>query len=1239
MEKNRLSKSIDRIKPYYDVVIIGSGYGGSIAASRLSRLGKKVCLLERGKEYLTGEFPDSSTKALPHIQAHHGNMQMGSKTGLYDFWVSKDINVVKGCGLGGGSLINSNVSIRPENWVFQDSSFPSIFKEEILDKESDLEKGFQLATQMLRPKTYPNTFPKLKKLEALKASAQKLDLPFRLADIHVNFDINGKNHVGVEQKPCNLCGNCAMGCNQGAKNSTMMNYLPDAVTHGAAIFTQTSVDYIEKSGSEWRVHFDVLETDTEHSNMFVSAEMVILAAGTLGSTEIMLRSKQNGLQTSNAIGKRFSGNGDAVSQAYNTDVEINGISKRKPSSKNPTGPGIAGIIDIKNTDNPEQEMILQEGAVPQAMIGFLPFTVSGFAATTGSSQKKIDINRIKRRWATILSGIYSGATQNTQTLLMMGHDNSEGVLSLQKNALHINWKGIGTSENMKLANQRMHENTETLGGTFVPSPTWNNFFNHTAVTVHPLGGCAMAETAKMGVVNHKGQVFDSEEGNTVYQNLYIADGAIVPRSLGSNPLLTISALAERICRIMARDKNWGEIPYIFTANKELPQIEKIESNSSEKSFDEINLKEVQEEELVKKEYLEMKLKTKSVNKKSIQSKNKSTKILENSTPTSIENSSSKNSIHSVFEQNSMQDEQFDSSESEFDNQKMNEENSNSETPTSLGISFTETMKGYFSTTEKEDYKKAYQQGKKQKSILHTTLTVICQDVEFMTKDENHNSAFIGTMTIPSLSDQPFTMMEGSFGLFVDSKEEIETKHMRYTSKLFDHNGKVFFFEGFKTVKPKGIWNAWKDTTTLYVTIYEGENAEGKIAGKGIIHIFVPEFIKQLYSMRALNTKKTSQKLKALFTFLNYFTMSIFKTYGGVLAPNENYIKRSERTKRKLNAPEPTFHKFTTSDGLNLKLTRFEGGTKGPILLSHGFSVSGTIFQIDTIEKNMVEYLCENDYDVWIMEYRTSIEVESSFEQCTADDIALKDYPAAVAKVLEVTQKPDLQLLSHCVGTLTALMALMGGLQGVRSLLCMQVGTDVIGGTQVKLKALARVPTVLKAIGGKRITAYTDNEAGFWDNLLNFGVKIYSSALGAGTNDPIANRVTFMFSKLYEKENINPATFKVFHEMFGVANFTTYEQLNVFALKKEIRNYKGEDAYLPYAKERLNIPICFIHGQHNKVFNPLATQKSKERLQNLNPNQDYTRCLIEGYGHQDCVIGKNAHKDVFPHIVEHFDKTN
>src|SRR5262249_4324851 len=104
--------------------------------------------------------------------------------------------------------------------------------------------------------------------------------------------------------------------------------------------------------------------------------------------------------------------------------------------------------------------------------------------------------------------------------------------------------------------QRLLEATKALGGTFVKNPMWTDLFKHHLITVHPLGGCVMAERADDGVVNHMGQVFSGATGTGVHRGLYVSDGAIIPRSLGCNPLLTICALAERACALLAADRGW-----------------------------------------------------------------------------------------------------------------------------------------------------------------------------------------------------------------------------------------------------------------------------------------------------------------------------------------------------------------------------------------------------------------------------------------------------------------------------------------------------------------------------------------------------------------------------------------------------------------------------------------------------------------------------------------------------------
>src|SRR5450631_2258227 len=111
-----LSRSLDRLKDRYDVIVVGSGYGGGVAASRLARAGKRVAVLERGREYLTGQFPAKLTDIRAETMLSGGT----GKPGLYDVRLGEHIHVLVGCGLGGGSLVNAGVALRPDPRVFAD---------------------------------------------------------------------------------------------------------------------------------------------------------------------------------------------------------------------------------------------------------------------------------------------------------------------------------------------------------------------------------------------------------------------------------------------------------------------------------------------------------------------------------------------------------------------------------------------------------------------------------------------------------------------------------------------------------------------------------------------------------------------------------------------------------------------------------------------------------------------------------------------------------------------------------------------------------------------------------------------------------------------------------------------------------------------------------------------------------------------------------------------------------------
>jgi cholesterol oxidase len=150
----RLSSSIEEIEDRYEVVVIGSGYGGGIAASRLARAGRQVCVLERGKEFQPGEYPDTNLELLREFQIDAPDRRLGPRTGLYDLRMNDDLNVFLGCGLGGTSLVNANVSLRADPRVFQDAVWPIELQN---DDDGLLEQGYELAIEALAAQVAADT--------------------------------------------------------------------------------------------------------------------------------------------------------------------------------------------------------------------------------------------------------------------------------------------------------------------------------------------------------------------------------------------------------------------------------------------------------------------------------------------------------------------------------------------------------------------------------------------------------------------------------------------------------------------------------------------------------------------------------------------------------------------------------------------------------------------------------------------------------------------------------------------------------------------------------------------------------------------------------------------------------------------------------------------------------------------------------------------------------------------------
>jgi cholesterol oxidase len=319
------------------------------------------------------------------------------------------------------------------------------------------------------------------------------------------------------------------------------------------------------------------------------------------------------------------------------------------------------------------------------------------------------------------------------------------------------------------------------------------------------------------------------------------------------------------------------------------------------------------------------------------------------------------------------------------------------------------------------------------------------------------------------------------------------------------------------------------------------------------------------------------------------------------------------------------------------LTRYHGGDKGPVMLVHGLGVSSLIYAIDTIDTNLLEYLIEKGYDVWLLDYRASIRLPTSHMQYTADTIATQDIPRAVDEVRNLTGSKGIQVVAHCYGGATFTMALLAGMQGVRSAVISQVSAHVSTPLLVGFKAGLRTPEALEKLGIASLDAAPRSPVEWSDHLLDAALRLYPVALEEQCLNTVCRRITFMYSLLYEHDQLNDATHDALGEMFGIATMTAFKELTAVVRAGQIVDAHGNDVYLPHL-ERMAIPIRFIHGEENACYLPESTARTFEALRKRNDPSLYSRYVIPRYGHIDCIFGKNASIDVYPLIAEHLDAT-
>ncbi len=529
----------------FDVVVIGSGYGASICAARIAskkRVGKRVCMLERGREHVPGQFPSRLLKTLNEsMRPLFGDDKrvINNPLGLLDLRQGEDMTVMSANALGGTSLINANVTIRPDRDVFSQLNWPSLLK-----NRDHLEPYFCRVEYELGAQRDP--IDHTAKMQAQRIAAENLrdcGAHYEAAAITVTRgNSNGElpiiNRQGMLQRPCTDCGDCMTGCNIGAKNSLNFNYIPLARRAGAEVFSQTEVIRIEKCNGYYRVHY-VFHKEVNGQILSIpgatTARIVVLGAGTMGSTELLMRSQDSCFQFSPRLGFSFSGNGDILGVIHGIEpfTKSSGFGPLEPNGLS-TGPTIQSTISFPYRPNVLDRVVIQDGGVAKAYVA---------AMTMIGMDLSLD---------------------HTQLVLVSGHDGSQGRIVLAPDGqARVIWPGIYDQPRRKFNEDQIRLVANALGGTYREMIFWKGQVG----TVHPLGGCAMSDSPIYGVTNHKGQVYDGHAGGSidfngqfrVHEGLYVADGAVIPSSLGANPLLTISAVAERTADLLVREPMYADL--------------------------------------------------------------------------------------------------------------------------------------------------------------------------------------------------------------------------------------------------------------------------------------------------------------------------------------------------------------------------------------------------------------------------------------------------------------------------------------------------------------------------------------------------------------------------------------------------------------------------------------------------------------------------------------------------------